>query len=241
MSIPRFSAVLFLVVTAACSSVSIPKRPATPEEAAMGDQMAGKLVDALGGMEAYQRLRIISFDFVIEGAGMSKNRAHHDWDPRRNIARVVTGDDEVILDCATQRGRLFVDGKEVTDQAKVAEAVKDAYRAWVNDTYWLVSPFKLFDPGARRAWIDGKLRISFEEKIGLTPGDVYQYTLADDGKPLSWAFHLQSGLRLSADFKEPVTHDGVTLYAYKPAGIAAIRLKNLDFSTTPRPELFRGM
>jgi len=237
----KFLAPLAALLVTGCSSVVINTRPATPEEAQAGDAMARKMTDAMGGLENYRKLRFISFDFVVEVAGFKKHRTHHDWDPQRNVARVVRGDEEVFLNCADRTGRVFDNGKEVTDPEDRKDALESAYAAWVNDTYWLVSPFKLFDDGVRRAWIDGKLRVSFEEKIGLTPGDVYQYELAEDGKPVQWAFNLQSGMKADARFLEPVTHDGVTLYSYKPGKVLGIRLGGLDFSATPRPEVFKGL
>ncbi len=58
---------------------------------------------------------------------------------------------------------------------------KSAYARWVNDSYWLLAPLKLLDPGVMLGYegtkeMDGApceaLRVSFE-KVGLTPGDQY--------------------------------------------------------------------
>ena len=40
-------------------------RPATPDEAAAGDLLAAKMVQAMGGMESFHKLRRISFSFTV--------------------------------------------------------------------------------------------------------------------------------------------------------------------------------
>jgi hypothetical protein len=57
------------------------------------------------------------------------------------------------------------------------EAAKAAYARWVNDSYWLIAPLKLKDPGVSVTYggqQDGfdSLHLSFA-KVGLTPGDQY--------------------------------------------------------------------
>jgi hypothetical protein len=57
------------------------------------------------------------------------------------------------------------------------------YERWVNDTYWIVMPFKLRDPGvhlkhARTERLDSGaeydvLELSFDKGVGLTSGDRY--------------------------------------------------------------------
>src|SRR5690606_37283337 len=43
--------------------------------------------------------------------------------------------------------RIYKNGKEYTQPDSVARYLKDAYEIWVNDSYWLVMPWKLRDPG----------------------------------------------------------------------------------------------
>jgi len=56
-----------------------------------------------------------------------------------------------------------------------------AYEAWINDTYWLLMPYKMKDPGVHLKYAGEETRqgqeydlveLSFEE-VGLTPGDRY--------------------------------------------------------------------
>ncbi len=78
--------------------------------------------------------------------------------------------------------------------------MKNAYAAWINDTYWLLAPYKLRDPGvtlahAGQETVDGvaydKLHLSFEG-VGLTPGDQYwMYVHPETGLVDRWAYVLE--------------------------------------------------
>ena len=74
------------------------------------------------------------------------------------------------------------------------------YRA-SNDTYWLVAPFKLRDPGASIVAdgveeIDGvsysRLHLTFAGDVGQSPGDQFWlYTNPETGMLDRWAFFLE--------------------------------------------------
>ena len=149
--------------------------PATAQPTA--DQIADQVQQALGGKEAWDQTRFIRFSF----AG---RRTHH-WDKWTGRHRVEgqsqDGKSYVVLsNINTKEGDAWIDGQKAEgDQKK--EWLDRAYGAWVNDTYWLLMPYKLRDPGvnltyAGKAEVDGiqydKLALSFG-KVGLTPGDRY--------------------------------------------------------------------
>jgi hypothetical protein len=77
----------------------------------------------------------------------------------------------------------------------------------VNDTYWLLMPYKLQDPGVNLAYegtteLDGKsydkLHVTFG-KVGLTPGDQYWAFINRDTHLMDrWAYLLQDEPREAA-------------------------------------------
>lgn len=93
-------------------------------------------------------------------------RSEHHWD-------VAAGTDQVKWK-----------GKDVTVNLAAPaqdEDAKAAYARWVNDSYWLIAPLKILDPGVKLAYEGMKesegvqcetVRVSFEQ-VGLTPGDQY--------------------------------------------------------------------
>ncbi len=73
-----------------------------------------------------------------------------------------------------------------------------AYGRFINDTYWLLMPVKMMDPGVTRTYVADSsmggmdvLRLSFDA-VGLTPGDQYWvYVDKNTGRVERWAFLLQ--------------------------------------------------
>ena len=83
---------------------------------------------------------------------------------------------------------------------RTTKQVEAAYGRFINDTYWLLAPWKIFDPGVHLAY-DGEkpcpgggvcdvLKLSFEN-VGLTPKDVYWLWITRDGRRmLQWQYVL---------------------------------------------------
>lgn len=159
--------------------------------------IAEQVMEALGGHDAWQETRFLRFDFF----GF---RLHH-WDRHTGDHRLEgksrDGDEYVVLHNIDRReGRAWLNGEELEGEDK-AQWLERAYGAWINDTYWLVMPYKLQDPGVTLAYdgeeeIDGtvydKLLLTFDN-VGLTPGDRYwAYIHRDTHLMDRWAYHLES-------------------------------------------------
>ena len=100
---------------------------------------------------------------------------------------------------------------------ELKKLLENAYGTWVNDTYWLLMPYKMMDPGVVLAY-DGemkqgeatydKVRLSFE-KVGLTPKDKYwAYVNRQTGMVDRWDFVLNGESKPPASF----TWDGWKKY-----------------------------
>ena len=80
------------------------------------------------------------------------------------------------------------------------KALERGYGRFINDTYWLLMPAKMQDPGVNlasegEAEKDGKtydvVRLTFGDGIGLTPKDTYwAYVSKDSGLMERWEFVL---------------------------------------------------
>ena len=158
--------------------------------------LARKTIEAMGGEEAWDATRFVRFTFA--GA-----RTHH-WDKHRGRHRLEgkTREGEaylVLLDLNSKEGKAWMEGEELTGD-EAAEWLERAYGVWINDTYWLAMPFKLFDPGVRLRYegteeIEGtayeKVKMTFDD-VGLTPKDTYWvYFNPKTGLVDRWAYHLQ--------------------------------------------------
>lgn len=162
-------------------------------------ELADRVMEALGGEEAWESTRYITFGFA--GA-----RTHW-WDRYTGRHRLEgetrEGERYLVLhdvDDQGEEGRAWLDGEPAQGE-RGAELVQNAYAAWINDTYWLLAPYKLLDPGVSLSYagteaVDGveyeKLRLSFEG-VGLTPGDRYwMYVHPETGLVNRWAYVLES-------------------------------------------------
>src|SRR5262245_25883368 len=163
---PRRIAVL--AVLAALSHLASAQENPSPQA------VADKVMKALGGKEAWDKTHYIHFTFA--------GRRTHWWDKWTGRYRVEGQNKEgkkyvVLENINTKEGTAYLDGQKAEgDQAK--QLLEAAYGAWVNDTYWLLMPYKMKDPGVNLSYagqetIDGKtydkLALSFEH-VGLTPG-----------------------------------------------------------------------
>jgi len=171
----------------------------TPSPTAIADQV----MTAMGGKKAWDDTHYLRFTF----AG---RRTHH-WDKWTGRHRLEgTGQDGkkyvVLENINTHQGDAWVDGKKVEGD-ELKKWLERGYGAWVNDTYWLLMPYKLQDPGVNLDYagsetIDGKtydkLHLTFG-KVGLTPGDQYwAYINRDTHLMDRWAFLLQDQPRDAA-------------------------------------------
>jgi hypothetical protein len=167
--------------------------------------VAASTLEAMGGASAFAKLRTLKFDFVVERDGKEVARFHHVWDRWDGRYRVEglnrEGKSTKTL-FNVQRpgeGRSWLDGKELAGE-ELKKALERAYGRFINDTYWLLMPAKMQDPGVNlasegEAEKDGKtydvVRLTFAEGVGLTPQDTYwAYVSKDSGLMERWEFVL---------------------------------------------------
>src|SRR6185369_14969685 len=178
-----------------------PPAPPPPTMAAdadpHADQVAAQMLEALGGKEAWDNTRYLHWTFA--------GRRAHTWDKWTGQHRVEGEDKEhrkyvIITNLNTKEGKGWLDGKPATGD-DLKQMLEISYGTWVNDSYWLLMPYKVKNPGVHLTYageetIDGKaydkLHLSFG-KVGLTPGDEY-WAWIDKSTHLMdrWAFHLES-------------------------------------------------
>jgi hypothetical protein len=123
--------------------------------------------------------------------------------------------------------------------------VKDGYEAFINDSYWLLAPFKIFDPGVTlTAAGEDKgpkgepcdvLKLTFAN-VGLTPQDIY-WLYVDKKSHLvdEWKFVLGGENKPPTAFAWSDWHKvGPIMLASTRKGLGkptAIRFENLQVSS----------
>ncbi|MBI5435223.1 MAG: hypothetical protein HZA52_20480 [Planctomycetes bacterium] len=179
-----------------CAASSPAANPAAPRfDVAHSDARAVELADAamraMGGRAAWDATRVLAWNFF--------GRRKHVWDKWTGDYRMEEGERVVLMNLDSGKGRVFDKGAEVTDAKLVEEGLKKAKSIWINDSYWLVMPYKLKDDGVtlkykgEGALPDGRaadvLVLTFEA-VGDTPQNKYDVWIARDTKLVEqWAFY----------------------------------------------------
>ena len=155
----------------------------TPDPKAVA--VADRVMETLGGEEAWQATRYLRFDFAVEREGKTLMSRAHTWDRPRGRYRVEATDEKgrpvvVLMNLHTKQGQAWVGGEPTSGEA-LEKLLESGYAWWVNDSYWLLMPYKLRDDGVVLK-LDGleatnlgtwdKVLLTFEG-VGLTPKDKY--------------------------------------------------------------------
>lgn len=166
-----------------------------PQSDAKAIEIARATLDTMGGEEAWNNTRYISWKFM--GGRL------HVWDKwsgnHRMEQQTSDGDTLVSLfNINTRNARIYRNGVEITDPEELANQKNRAFSSWNNDTYWLLMPYKMLDPGAtlkylgERAMQDGRMadvvQMTFED-VGVTPDNKYEVFVAKDtGLVEQWTY-----------------------------------------------------
>lgn len=161
--------------------------------------IAAEVMQALGGAEAWQETRFVSWLFF--------ERRQHYWDRWSGDIRIQDDEHLILMNINTGKGRAWVGGQEITEADSLAKLLDRGHAWWINDSYWLFMPYKLRDPGVTLRYLgerdmqDGRpadvLELTFKN-VGRTPDNKYEvcvdkethlvgewsyYTKADDPEP----------------------------------------------------------
>lgn len=184
---------------------------------------------AMGGLDNWNNTRYVTFKFQVGQDGEWRTSRAHLWDKWEGRYRFESTGDEGVRSVAlfnvnTKQGKVYVDGQELpAEQAQ--EQIDGAYRAYINDTYWLAMPWKWLEPGVNLKYVGEEtvngeacdvVELSFEQ-VGLTPGDAYkafvskashlmvhwEYKLQSEQQgSWDWVYTTTNGLKLAATHKQ---------------------------------------
>jgi hypothetical protein len=165
--------------------------------------MAHKVMDAMGGKAKFDADRFLTFRFVVERDGKELASYDHAWDRYTGRYRLDGSKDgkplRVVFNVNDRHGRVWLEGAEL-DSTQAKPYLDMAYERFINDSYWLLMPWKWLDPGVTmhgegERKVDGEayevISLSFDN-VGLTPKDRYwAYVSEKDGLMKRWEFVLQ--------------------------------------------------
>ena len=145
------------------------------------DALANKMLDVLDH-EAYEATNYLEWTF--------KSRHHYKWQKDQNICDIYWKNYRVQAHLDNRSmSKVYLGEIELqgTERDKLLNKAIDYFN---NDSFWLVAPYKVFDPGVERSVVtqengEEALLVTYKSG-GSTPGDSYLWILNDNGKPTSF-------------------------------------------------------
>lgn len=191
---------------------------------AKAQQLARDLFKASGG-ENWSKVKQIRFTFVVEENGKQLARAEHDWDVAAQTDHVKWKDKDMTVSVASM---------------PQDEANKAGFGRWTNDSYWLLAPLKVLDPGVKLSYggskeVDGAtcemLHVSFEG-VGMTPGDQYNFYIDPTTKLMkAWDYTPKPETEMHGTWEKYQDAGGLKLATEHNFGGKMIRFENVEVKT----------
>ncbi|WP_422360269.1 hypothetical protein [Reichenbachiella sp.] len=154
--------------------------------------IADKVMTAMGGRKAWDETRYIGWTFFGKRQLL--------WDKYTGDVRIdyLDRDEKLLVNINSLNGRAAVNGEEISEPDTLAGYLKKAKSIWINDSYWLVMPYKLKDSGVSLYYLGndtteiGKesfvLQLAFEN-VGDTPNNIYNVWVDEESNLITqWAF-----------------------------------------------------
>ncbi|MFY0650976.1 MAG: hypothetical protein JXQ96_03035 [Cyclobacteriaceae bacterium] len=168
--------------------------------------IADKVMEAMGGRKAWDETRYLFWNFF--GARTLL------WDKWTGDVRVeyLKRDLKIIVNIHDLKGKVWKDGSEETNADSLNFYLDRGKRNWINDSYWLVMPFKLKDSGVTLAYIGEDttlvgqqsymLELTFQD-VGVTPENYYEVWVDQESNLVNqWAFYRNHAVP-EANFTRP--------------------------------------
>lgn len=194
-----FSVVVVVALATGCDRPAL-NPPAEGFDLAHSDPAAVELADsimvAMGGRESWDDTRFISWNFF--------GRRNLVWDKQTGNVRIESIPDSTVylVNVNDLKGRVRVRGHEITEPDSLTKMLEKGKSIWINDSYWLVMPFKLKDTGVTLKYLGedttlsgvkcNLLELTFEG-VGVTPNNKYRaYVDLEDNLVKQWAYYKEA-------------------------------------------------
>ncbi len=161
------------------------------------------------GNDVWPSVTRLKFTFNVDARGSTVSRTH-DWD-------LTTG-----LDTIT-----YADGSSIGvnvweyDPSVASPDKMEAFQQWTNDSYWLLMPLKLDDPGVQFGPVvttrdmppsRATVTMSFDDGVGLTSGDEYDLAInLREGVIDQWTFRPNAEVSVTWSWQDYEDFNGLYL------------------------------
>ena len=200
----RFFWVVFAFVLGvwACKTIGPPDYTIYPNPPMPGFNLAGsdtvairladEVMNSVGGRKAWDEAHYLKWTFF--------GRRTLVWDKWAGRVRVTAPSKglAVVVNLADKTGLVFRDRQLETNPDTIAKYLNWGYEVWVNDSYWLVMPFKMKDSGVTLKYlgvlptkddVDADVVEMTFSGVGVTPENKYRVYINQSSKYITqWDF-----------------------------------------------------
>ncbi|MTI39212.1 hypothetical protein [Fulvivirga lutimaris] len=170
LSVAAILALIFVIV-----DEPIPEGKEGPE----AEQLADNILKSIN-KQAWDSLEVIEWTYPI-------GDHHYTWNKKEGVVEVSWDNIKVVIQPDDGTGEAFVGGELIDDD----DLINNAINYFNNDSFWLIAPYKIKDPGTIRKVVDYEgseaLLVQFTSG-GSTPGDSYLWIVDDNYRPVAWKF-----------------------------------------------------
>ncbi len=155
-------------------------------------KIADEVMTALGGRKNWDQTRYLSWSFF----GVRQ----HYWDRYSGDVRIESPRDSTtfLMNIHSMEGKVQKNGRLLENPETLKQLLQRGKNIWINDSYWLVMPFKLKDSGVTLKYAGVKntesgkaadvLQLTFDE-VGSTPHNKYEVFVDKESHLVTqWAY-----------------------------------------------------
>jgi plasmid maintenance system killer protein len=155
-------------------------------------KIADEVMEAMGGLDNWNNTQFITWSFF--------GRRKHTWDKKTGNIRIEVPSDSMIylMNVKNMTGKIRKGTEEITHPDSLQKYLAQGKSMWINDSYWLVMPFKLKDPGVTLKYLgemanqagrmSDVLELTFK-KVGDTPDNKYHVMVDKETRLVNeWSF-----------------------------------------------------
>lgn len=224
------------------------------------ERLYGRMMEAMAPDGGRERLRYLQFEFVVDRGNGNVTRRHHRWDvwDGRYRVRAPVGEETMValfdVDDPTATDEVWLDGEPVADEARADSLARRAHAMFINDSYWLLMPYKWDDPGVTAEHLGERelegetyevVELTFD-RVGLTPQNKYRgWVDPETGFMAYWQHYTEASdeePRFTMAWTDWERHGPIHLSPARVdlSGELALRFDDLVASTTVPDDVFHG-
>lgn len=162
--------------------------------------LADKVMQHMGGYAAWQHTRLLGWDFL--------DGSYQLWDKQTGDFRWQKDSLVALYNVERKEGHIYKAGQDISGTLIGQKLLENMYPIWVNNSWWLLMPFKLKDSGVTLNYLGpGKFMDSTAAEVlsmrfrnvGVTPHNRYKLFVNPQTSLVEeWAFYKDANDSLPA-------------------------------------------